>query len=93
MSRRKEIINKLMGNNRKMKKLPNIKKKEQTDPKPKESDVPEQFKKEMASLSKEELIMELFFTKVELMHNKRDLELTTYKLMQLSDGKIGDDKP
>ena len=88
MSKRKKIFKKLNKSIQKNKEMLkddsyNIIKKEEADDKEFERAVPEEFKKQMDSFSKEELITELFFCKYELMQVKRELEMTTFKLTRL----------
>lgn len=100
MSKRKDIYKKLKSKGKKeITKSPNIKKQtsenetEEEDLRERlDGEVPEDFKKEMNKLSKEELIKELFFLRHEYFQTKRDLELTTFKLTQVQSGEDDSDE-
>lgn len=91
MGKRKEVFKKLISKGTdEISKSPNIEKQtsdndtEEEDIREKlDGEIPDDFKREMNKLSKEELIEELFFLRHEYFQTKRELELTTFRLTQI----------
>ena len=101
MSKRKQIFKNLMSKGKdKITKSPNIDKQrsnnetqEQNIREQMDNEVPEDFKKEIDNnFTKEELIKELYFLRHKYLENKRELELTTFKLTQMQSGEDQSDE-